>query len=219
MPKGLAGSVQRVLQSVLPKEEEFFSLLADMTDKVMEGAEVLRGVTESFDRLPEAVTKIEEIEHETDRLNHECKQRLNATFVTPILFDREDIFELANELDDIVDFMKAAIDRISLYEVREMKEPAMEMARIIYDCAVSLKQTGAELKDLHPDRRYYTDSINALENEGDHVLKNGLAHLFKDEKDPIEVIKWKEIYDYLEEAIDRFEDTVAVIEAAVVKNS
>lgn len=217
--RGALGRLQGVLHALIPREEEFFQLFERMSANTVAGVEVLHDLMHDFRDLPEKVAAIVEIEHEGDNLTHEVVRRLNSTFMTPVLLDRQDILDLANRLDDVLDLTEAVIDRMHLYKIQSIREPAKELADILLECVRNLHDTIARLPRLTPTDNSYAEIINRLENEGDRVLKNGLAALFEENGNAVEIIKWKELFDYIEEAIDRCEDTVNVIEGAIVKNS
>ena len=220
MPRGAAGALQRFMHFFLPKEEEFFGLFAEMADKAHEGAQLLQKMVGEYPAgAEEAMAAIDAVEHEVDTLRHNCIQRLHDTFVTPILLDRTDIFDLGDMLDDIVDFTKAAADRMVFYKVKEVPEAIRGLAGIFVECTADLKDACACLEKLKPNECAFVARVNGLENQADHLLKQGLADLFENQSDPVEIIKWKEIYDYIEEAIDHCEDTANLIQGALVKNS
>jgi len=219
MPRGAAGALQRFMHFFLPKEEEFFGLFAEMADKAHDGALLLQKMVGEYpEGAEEAMAAIDAVEDEVDSLRHECIQRLHDTFVTPILFDRQDIFDLGDMLDDIVDFTKAAADRMVFYKVKAVPEAIIGLAGVFVECTTELKEACACLDKLKPDECTFVHRVNDWENQADHLLKQGLADLFERESDPVEVIKWKEIYDYIEEAIDHCEDTANLIQGALVKN-
>lgn len=219
MSRGAAGSIQRVMHFFLPREEEFFPLFAQMADQAHEGALVLQRAFGEYPEGADAVQAIADLEHAVDKLRHDCVQRLHDTFVTPILMDRQDIFDLGDMLDDIVDNTKAAVDRVYLYSVKVIPEPIRKLADLFVQATAQLRDICANLDRIRPGEADFVKRINEIENEADHVLKQALAALFRDESDTVEIIKWKEIYDYVEEAIDHCEDTASLIEGAMVKNS
>ncbi|MCC7492940.1 MAG: DUF47 family protein [Fimbriimonadaceae bacterium] len=219
MSKGVAGGLQRLMHFFLPKEEDFFEIFATMSRQAAEGAVVLRQLYAGGLDPASAVEQIATLEHAVDQERHEAVKRLNETFVTPIMFDRQDILDLGNRLDDVVDFTRAAIDRTALYQVREMQPTALALADVLQRCTAKLAELCAGLAKLRSAEHEAIAQINTLENEGDRVVKEGLAELFNGGHDPLEVFKWHEIYGYIEEAIDHCEDTATVIEAALVKNS
>jgi uncharacterized protein Yka (UPF0111/DUF47 family) len=219
MGRGLAGGLQRLMHFFLPKEEDFFELFVAMSRQAHEGAKLLRQVFRGEVPAAEMVEPIGELEEDVDRLRHDCVQRLNATFVTPIIFDRQDILDLSHELDNVVDETRAAIDRMALYRPVAIPAAAAEMADLLVAATEGVHAVCLQLAKLRTSDTPHIVAVNEIENRGDRVLKQALADLFHSDSQPIEVIKWKEIYDYLEEALDCCEDVVHTIEAALVKNS
>ena len=163
--------------------------------------------------------RIKEIEHEADVVTHQCVAALHKTFVTPI--DRNDIHRLISHMDDVIDLVDAAAERIMLYELDTMWQGLKDLADVLVRATESLEQAVQGLRDLrHPDViRERCIDVNRLENEADAVLRNALAALFRKEKDPILIIKWKEIYEILESATDRCEDVANVIEGVALEQS
>jgi uncharacterized protein len=219
MARGVAGSIQRIMQSFLPREEDFFTLFAEMAAKAHQAAGLLTRLFAAYPDCQELVSAIDALEDDVDDLRHDCVRRLHETFVTPIMFDRQDIFDLADILDDVVDFTKAAADRTLLYQVTGIPPAVHELARCLEEATALLADACGRLEDLRADAAEFVQRVNAIENHADNTLKQGLAELFRSETNAVEVIKWKEIYDYLEEAIDHCEDTVNLIESALVRNS
>jgi uncharacterized protein len=159
--------------------------------------------------------QIVDCEQEGDRITHEIIQRLNQTFVTP--FDREDIIALASGLDDIVDFVEEIGDFLGLYRIEAPMEKALRMASILHRACVALSAAIPGLRTLR-DTRECTVEVNRLENEGDQVLREALASLFIDGIDPMVVIRWKDIFERLEDAIDATETAVNTLESITIKN-
>jgi len=219
MGQGVAGAFQRIMQFLLPREEEFFPLFLEMAAKAHDGAILFRQAIAEYPRSEERMDQIDALESEVDKIRHECVRRLRDTFVTPIIFDRQDIFDLGDMLDDIVDFTKAAADRMVFYSVKTIPEPMFKLADIFVSCAELLSDGCSKLGEMKATDCAFVAQVNDLENQADLILKQALASLFNDQPDPVEIIKWKEIYDYVEEAIDRCEDTANLIQAALVKNS
>jgi len=176
---------------LIPREERFFDLFEEQGRNIVAAAERLREMIFDFSDAPAKSMAIKELEHVGDVLTHDLIRKINTTFVTP--FDREDVYALASRLDDVLDLIEAAADRLVLYRI---KEP-----------------TSASSKGYHQ----HCVEVNRLENEADRLLKELIAALFADVTDPIEVIKWKEIYETLEEVTDRCEDVVNVIEGIMLK--
>lgn len=219
MAHGVAGSIQRLMHFFLPKEEDFFRVFAAMSERAYEGSLLLQKLFRGDPGHQALRDQIDKLEHEVDDLRHESTRRLNRTFVTPIMFDRQDIIDVADELDNVVDYTRAAIDRTVLYGVNTIPPAAVELATVLVAATESLRDGTRLLPRQRDSNMAFVEEINTLENKADMILKQGLATLFREEKDPVEIIKWKEIFDYVEEAIDHAEDTVNCIEAALVKNS
>jgi hypothetical protein len=217
--RGVAGVIQNLMQFFLPKEEEFFHIFHTMSERTHQGALILQQLFKGEDDQESLRDEMQRLEHDVDDLKHECTRRLNSTFVTPITFDRQDIITVADELDNVVDFTRAAVDRTVLYKVRTIPDAAVSLSGVLAEATRSLLEGVAILPKLRDSNAQFVKEVNALENKGDMILKQGLADLFSNEKDAVEIIKWKEIFDYVEEAIDHTEDTANCIEAALVKNS
>jgi hypothetical protein len=203
----------------LPREERFFELFERATKNVTVGAELLAQLVRDHSaRAAELRSQIEEVEHEGDITTHEIVDRLNRTFVTP--FDHEDIHALAGRLDDVLDNIEATADRMFLYEAGE---PGPEMAKLVGVLVEATKVTERAVKglsDMKNARRTldYCIEIHRLENVGDEESRLALAKLFKG-SDALHALKWKEIYDHVENAIDKCEDVAAIVEAIVVKHT
>jgi predicted phosphate transport protein (TIGR00153 family) len=201
---------------LIPRETKFFELFENMASNVTEGARVLHGILQTFDNVELQVQRIKEIEHRGDDMTHAVMTKLNQTFITP--FDREDIHRLASSLDDVLDFVNAAGQRLVLYKIRRAPSPAAELARLIVrqgeelTKAVSLLEKGKHVLE-------HCVEINRLEDEADSVCREAIANLFEHEKDPIELIKMKELYEVLEMATDKAEDAANVLEAVVLKSA
>ena len=208
--------------NILPKQQVFFDLFERSASNVHEGTLKLVELLERFDNIPERARAIKDIEHEGDRLTHEMIERLNKTFVTPI--DREDIHALAARLDDVLDFVDTAVNRIMLYKVKEPTQDARALARCLERAASIIKDAMPRLRRISSKAAMEAllkccVDINTQENEGDRIEHQALASLFENGKDPIFVIKWKDIYEDLEAATDGCEDVANTMEAIVLKNA
>jgi predicted phosphate transport protein (TIGR00153 family) len=195
---------------IIPRDQEFFVLFQKASANITEGAERLKDLLEDFSDVRDRVRAIEEVEHKGDSLTHEIIRKLNTSFVTPI--DREDILALASSLDDVIDLIDGAATRLMLYKVTVTTAYAKELGFLILKC----------VQELHKGRdRVYEHcvEVNSLENEADRVCRDAIAHLFENEKDPIAILKWKEIYETLETATDRCEDAANVLESVALKNA
>ena len=203
--------------SLLPKEEKFFTLFEEQADHICDAANVFKELLSKWSPSSPLVERLREIEHESDIITHEVIDKLNRTFITPL--DREDIHELAKEMDDVVDLTQGAAARLKLYEVDHITEELPQLAEVLYQGTVALKKAVLALRDLGKSRRIleYCIEINRLENMGDQIQEIAMGKLFHNAKDPLQVIKWKEIYELTETAIDKCEDVANIIESIVVK--
>jgi uncharacterized protein len=203
-------------QLFAPKEREFFDLFEEAGANIVRATELLERMIARWPDHGELSRDIVVCEQEGDRITHDIIQRLNSTFVTPI--DREDIYALASSLDDIVDFVEEVADFMALYRIEAPMEQAQHMTRILHEAARQLSGAIPRLrsfKDIH----HFTIEVNRLENEGDRVVREALASLFERGIDPMMVIRWKDIYERLEDAIDSTETAANILEGIVIKNT
>ena len=200
---------------LIPREEKFYDDFKLMADQLRHGARLLEAMFAVDPPLAEKATEIKEVEHQCDFLTHEIIQRLNKTFVTPI--DREDIHELAKTLDDVMDAIDNAAALIPLYRIDFIRPGARELTQVIIKQTDSIREA-VEALEQKKGVLAHAIEINRLENEADRIHKQAIGQLFDEEKDPIAVIKWKEIYDILEEATDACEDVANLLENVVVKH-
>jgi len=202
---------------LIPKDEKFFEMFREMGTIITEGAQALCEMMADFSDPLASQRKIKDIEHKGDHQTHAIINKLNKTFVTP--FDREDIYALASGLDDILDLIDASAQRFVMYRVDAPTPAAKELADIILrSCQAvecSLKHLGGKNEDICS----CCVDINALENEADRACREAISKLFDEEQDPIQLIKWKEIYETLEKATDKCEDAANVLESVVMKNA
>jgi predicted phosphate transport protein (TIGR00153 family) len=200
---------------LIPREERFFDLFEEQGRNIAAGAKRLREMIFDFSDAPAKALAIKELEHAADVLTHELIRKINTTFITP--FDREDVYALASRLDDVLDLIEAAADRLVLYRIKEPTSGARAFAEVIVKTADSVEAAVSCLRTSSQSYHTHCVEVNRLENEADRLLKELIAALFADVSDPIEVIKWKEIYETLEEVTDRCEDVVNVIEGIMLK--
>jgi predicted phosphate transport protein (TIGR00153 family) len=200
---------------LIPREEKFYEDFKQMADQLRHGARLLEQMFAVDPPVLDKAHEIKEVEHKCDFLTHEIIQRLNKTFVTPI--DREDIHELARTLDDVMDAIDNAAALIPLYRIDKMREGAREFTRVIIE---QTDQIRAAVEALEAKKGVLERciEINRLENEADRIHKHALGLLFDEETNPIMVLKWKEIFDILEEATDACEDVANLLENVVVKH-
>jgi len=203
----------------VPREKVFFDLLDKLARAVDHGAQLLCEATRDGFDVEALKDRIKVVEHEGDQITHELILQVTKSFVTPL--DREDIHQLACRLDDILDLVDAAISRIFLYRVGDLTEDARAMCRNLAQATGVLVQGVAKLRRPrdHPDILPYCIEIHTCENEGDRLEQHALAALFEDGRDAAQIIKWKDIYEDLESAIDRCEDAANVLESLVLKSS
>ena len=201
---------------LLPKEERFYDDFVALAEEIRRGALLLEEMLAPEQPLWDKADEIKEVEHKCDFLTHEIIQRLHRTFVTPL--DREDIHELARSLDDVMDAIDATAALVRLYQISLVRTEARELTRIII---ASADQIVKALKALERRRGVAEPAveINRLENEADRVHQVAVRRLFEEERDPIQIMKWKEILDFLEDATDRCEDVANVLEGVVVKHA
>src|SRR4051794_23163003 len=207
--------MSRLSQIFAPKEREFFDLFEEAGNNCVRAAGLLQHMLEHWPDHGEALRDVVVCEQEGDRITHEIIQRLNQTFVTP--FDREDIIALASSLDDIVDYIEEVADFLGIYRIEAPMEQAQRMAAVLRDATRQINEAIPRLRTLK-DVHHYTVEVNRLENEGDRILRAALAALFDDGIDPMLVIRWKDIYERLEDAIDSTETAVHTLESIVIKN-
>jgi uncharacterized protein len=206
----------RLSQLFAPREREFFDLFEEAGANIVRAAALLESMLDRWPEHSELARDIVVCEQEGDRITHDIIQRLNSTFVTPI--DREDIYALASALDDIVDYIEEAADFLGLYKVEAPMSQAQELARILQEACRQLAGAIPRLRGFR-DIRHYTVEVNRLENDGDRVLRQALASLFDQGIDPMIVIRWKDIFERLEAAVDSTERTANILEGIVIKNA
>lgn len=204
---------------LLPKETSFYDLFDKHADLTVDGTKEFLSLVSSSANVDAKAKRIKEIEHETDVITHRCVEALHRTFITPI--QRDDIYRLITKLDDIMDFVEAAAERIALYEIKVMTPEIVDLAECLSRAALEVQEALRGLRNLKDTTLVLKKcvDINRLENEGDAILRRALARLFKEEKDAITIIKWKEIYENVESATDRCEDVANIIEGVVLENA
>jgi predicted phosphate transport protein (TIGR00153 family) len=205
----------RLAQLFAPKEREFFDLFEEAGANIVRAADLLERMLAAWPDNAELSRDVVVCEQEGDRITHDIIQRLNSTFVTPI--EREDIYALASALDDIVDFIEETADFLSLYRIEAPMDKATEMARILHEASRAVAGAIPRLRTFK-DIRHYTVEVNRLENDGDRVLREALASLFERGIDPMLVIRWKDIFERLEDGIDSTERVANILEGIVIKN-
>jgi predicted phosphate transport protein (TIGR00153 family) len=201
---------------LFPKEIDFFEIFDRASLNVTRSASLLVALLENFDNIETRVKEIYEVEQEGDILTHEIMKKLNKTFITPI--DREDLYALSSRLDDVIDLIWSAADRIAVFKVRETTQEAISMSKDLLATTEAIHKAIRKLKEKkYSHVQEYCIEINRLENRVDRDFRDALGKLFDEVNDPILIIKWKEIYEHLEDASDRCEDVANVLEAIVLK--
>lgn len=204
---------------ITPKEEAFFEMFADSVKISGKAAEMLRNLMTNYVNIGTKIRAIEEVEHECDNHVHKILAQLNKSFITPI--DREDIFLIAKEIDNITDSIEATAHRFSMFNVTEIREDAIKLAELIVECTKELETLMRDLKTMKKNKSLQERIIyiNKLEDDGDTIYRTAIAKLFISEGDGIEVIKWKEIYEFLENTLDACEDVANIVEGVVMKHA
>jgi uncharacterized protein len=206
----------RLSQIFAPKEREFFDLFEEAGSNIVRAAELLERMLQQWPENAELARDILVCEQEGDRITHDIIHRLNQTFVTPI--DREDILLLASALDDIVDFTEEVADFMGLYRIEAPMEQAQKMATTLLHACRAVAGAIPRLRTLS-DIHHYIVEIHRLENDGDRLLREALASLFEQGIDPMMVIRWKDIFERLEDAVDATEKVANILEGTVIKNT
>jgi predicted phosphate transport protein (TIGR00153 family) len=203
--------------NLLPKEEQYFDLFTQMTLYIVEAAgELKQMLADKEQNYKEYSQRIKRLEHACDELTHTISTKLNKSFITP--FDREDIYLMSSALDDIVDLIDDAARAFIIFDVGEIRHYARDFAGVIERMAEQLREiVGTLQKPKNITQRLI--EIHRLENDGDDIYHAAVAELFHDERDPMNVIKWKEIYEKLEAAVDRCENVANIIESVIIKHT
>jgi len=203
----------------LPKGKKFFELFNEQADHLIEASEILKNLINDFEKIEEYSKKFSDLEHEADDTTHRIIEMLNRTFITPI--DREDIHTLTHQLDDIIDLIHEGLHYTILYKI---EKPTFHFEKMVDVLIMSLNHVAEAIKSLkdfkHPKKLLnFCIEINRLENEGDAILRKAMEELINKRENYFELIRWKEIYNSLEQAIDKCEDVANTIEGIVIKNT
>lgn len=205
-----------LLQKLLPRDQSFFQMFIQQSENVRAGAQAMVDMLQDYSDPPTAASRVETYEHTGDAIAHDIMKRLNQTFITP--FDREDIHELASRIDDVIDLVDAAATRLVTYRVQTIRPGVLDLATTVRDATA---QIVAAVRVLEEEDHIldHCIEINRLENVADRQCRQLIAQLFDQEKDPVQIIKWKEIIETLEFAADKCEDVANVIETVTLKNA
>jgi uncharacterized protein len=207
--------MSRLSQIFAPKEREFFDLFEEAGTNAVRAAGLLEHMLDKWPDHGETLRDVVVCEQEGDRITHDIIQRLNQTFVTP--FDREDIIALASALDNIVDFVEEIADFLGLFQIEAPTDQSQRMARVLHEAAKQVNLAIPALRRLE-DIRAIVVEVNRLENEGDRILREAVATLFNHGIDPMMVIRWKDIYERLEDGIDATETAMNIMSGIIIKN-
>ena len=208
--------MSRLSQMLAPREREFFDLFDEAGRNIARAGRLIAQIFAEWPDQRELVRELVECEHEGDRITHTIHRRLNKTFVTPI--DREDIYALASVLDDVVDYIEEAADFLGLYRIEAPMAQAQQMAAILERSCAAIAAALPNLRGFR-DVHEFTVEINRLENEGDRLIREALASLFDTGIDPMLVIRWKDVFERLEAALDSTERTANILEGILIKNT
>ena len=202
--------------SLLPRDESFFDLFIEAGENTVQASHLLDQMMATWPDSGDRPKQVIDAEHEGDRITHDIIQRLNSTFVTPI--DREDIYALATQVDDIVDFTEEAADFLGLYKIEAPMAQAQALTKVLVAACEQLSAGLEHLRDFRDLDKYWIE-IHRLENEGDRISRDAVASLFSNGIDPMVVIRWKDMFAVLENAIDATETAAQTLEGIVIKNS
>ena len=205
-----------LLSRILPREETFFDTFVELAENIHTGAKALVEMLENYTDPAGQAERIKDIEHKGDNITHQLMTRLNQTFITPI--DREDIHELSSKIDDVLDLTDAAASRLVIYNVDRILPGVADLARILLRATEEVV-SAVRVLEKQDHVLDHCIEINRLENEADRLCRKLIAQLFDEEKDPVQIIKWKEIIEVLETATDKCEDVANVIESVVLKST
>jgi hypothetical protein len=206
----------RLSKVFAPRDRVFFELFEEAGQNILRAADLLDQMLRNYPDSKELARDILICEQEGDRITHDIISRLNHTFVTPI--DREDILALASALDDIVDFTEEVADYLGLYKIEAPMDQAIRLAHVLLLASRQVAEAIPRLRGFR-DLSHFTVEINRLENEGDRITREAVASLFQNGIDPMVVIRWKDLFERLEEAIDAAEHVANILEGIVIKNS
>jgi uncharacterized protein len=206
----------RLSKVIAPRDREFFDLFEEAGGNILRATGLLDEMLRDFPEKSELARDILICEQNGDRITHDIIQRLNKTFVTPI--DREDIHEMASALDDVVDYTEEVADYLGLYKIEAPMTQSQELAGVLHACGRQIAEAMPRLRGFK-DLSTYTVEINRLENDGDRITREAIASLFDTGIDPMVVIRWKDIFERLEEAIDAAEHVANILEGIAIKNA
>jgi uncharacterized protein len=209
-----------MLEKLMPRSDDFFDDFEKQVAATVEGTKLFKALLEDFTDVPAKVKHIKDVEHRADDITHRAFERLHTQFITP--FDRAEIHRLLSRIDDVLDLTDAASERLGLYQITAIIPEARELAQVLVAATETMQEAVRGLRNIKDARTILNacKQINVLENQGDTLLRRGLANLFNSSTfDALSVMKWKEILDLIEDAIDRTEDVANVIEGVVLQHA
>ena len=208
-----------MLEKLMPRSDDFFDDFEKLAATTVEGTKLFRDLLENFTDVGQKCHAIKQVEHRADEITHRAFERLHTQFITP--FDRSEIYRLLSRIDDVLDLTDAASERLGLYQVGAVIPDAVELARVLVGASEKMMEAVKGLRNLKDTARILQAcrEVNDFENRGDTLIRRALADLFNGGHDPIFVMKWKEILDFIEDAIDRAEDVANVIEGVVLEHA
>ncbi len=216
-----------LLKRFLPRDDDYFQLFARQAENIQKGAKALCDLLSRYTGVFEQVQSIKAIEHAGDEIAHTIIMKLNQTFITPIdredihelcPIDREDIHELCSTLDDVIDLIDAAASRFVLYRVNAVRNGTIDLAKVLLDACGEVTALVHSIENRDEALKHCIE-INRFENESDRLCRTLIAQLFDEETDPVQIIKWKEIFEVIETAVDKCEDVANVVEGVVLKSA
>ncbi|MDP9206244.1 MAG: DUF47 family protein [Gemmatimonadota bacterium] len=201
---------------ILPRDEKFYDMFTELAKRLTASATLLHELFKSPSELDAKVSKIKGLEHEADNLTHDIIDRIDRTFVTP--FDREDIHALASELDDVIDLIDGTARRATIFRIQKTRPAAVVLAEVLARAACCVEEGVRDMKDA---KHVYaiSEKLKVLEEEGDAVYHEAMGALFAEGGDALEVVKWKDLYDKIEDALDQCEDVGNVLQSIALKNA
>lgn len=200
---------------LIPRDDQFYDLFIRLAERLTESAKLLHQLFTEPQRRAQHVADIKAAEHEADGLTHEIIDRIDRSFITP--FDREDIHALASELDDVVDLLDGAARRFDIFKITEVHQPAVILSDVVVRAAIQVEDAVRSMKDGRKVNAKARE-LKKLEEEGDALYHEAMGNLFAQTTDPIAIIKWKELYDNIEDALDQCEDVANVLQSIALKN-
>ena len=201
---------------LIPRDEQFYDMFTQIAQRLSTSAKLLCQLFSEPQNRDRIVGEIKAVEHEADNLTHDVIARLNKSFITPM--DREDIYELASQLDNVIDLVDGTARRVVMFRITEARVPAQRLASVVERAAKALQMATANIKDMKTVIGRGRE-VKLLEEEGDAIYHEAVGELFEGGHDALEVMKWKEVYDTLERALDKCEDVANVLESIALKNS